>query len=322
MTIPTLERSGEQHMTKKDQNRHLVPFEGKFDIRRVWHKGAWHYSVVDLIEAATDSPSPKKFWAALKTRMLASEGFNEEAIVQLKLKSAVDGRFRLTDTATRQTCLRILQSVSSPRVEPIRLWLAEVGEERIEALEDPEAAIQRVRAAYRAKGYADEWIEARLRSDLIRNELTDEWRERGAREGYDFAVLTNTISKGTFGLSIQAHKTYKLLPTRTNLRDHMNPLELALCSLGEATAVTLHRDRDSQGFVALKQDANDAGKVGGQARALVEKTIGKPVVSSENYLAQSQSKKRQIRQPTQRASLGQPLQISMFDEASDAESGQ
>lgn len=301
-------------MASKKPTKEPALFEGKYEIRRMWHGGAWHYSVVDLIRAVTDSPSPTKFWVALRGRMVASEGFDEGALVQLKLKSAVDGRLRLTDTATRQTCLRILQSVSSPRVEPVRLWLAEVGEEQIEAVEDPEAAIERVRAAYRAKGHTDEWIEARLRSDLIRNELTDEWRERGARDGYEFAVLTNTISEGTFGLSIQAHKTYKLLPARANLRDHMNPLELALCSLGEATAVTLHRDRDSQDFIELQRDATDAGEVGGQARKVVEQAIGKPVVSSENYLALDQPKKRKSSQSAQRAPLQQPSQATLFDE--------
>lgn len=305
-------------MAGKKPTKALALFAGRYEIRRLWHEGTWHYSLVDLIRAVTDSPSPTKFWVALRTRMIASEGFDETTIAQLKLKSAADGRLRLTDTATRQTCLRILQSVSSPRVEPVRLWLAEVGEERIEAVEDPEAAVERVRAAYRAKGYTEEWIEARLRSDLIRNELTDEWHERGARDGYEFAVLTNTISQGTFGLSIQAHKTYKLLPSRANLRDHMNPLELALCSLGEATAITLHRDRDSQGYGALQRDATDAGEVGGQARKVVEQTIGKSVVSEENYLALERPKKQKAARSASRQMLPESPQGTLFDEVSDA----
>ncbi len=300
-------------MAKHGNKKDLALFAGTYEIRRVWHQGDWFYSVVDLIKALTDSPSPTKYWVALKNRMASVEGFAEE-LVQLKLKSSVDGRFRLTDTANRQTCLRIIQSVPSPRAEPIRTWLAEVGEERIEEVEDPEAALQRVRETYRAKGYTDEWIEARLRSDLIRNELTDEWRERGAQEGREFAVLTNVISEGTFGLSIQAHKTYKLLPVGANLRDHMNPLELALSSLGEATAVTLHRDRDSQGFVELKRDATDAGEVGGQARKLVEQRIGKPVVSSENYLALTQPKKQRRSKQRHPKHLPAPSQGSLFEE--------
>jgi hypothetical protein len=227
--------------------------------------------------------------------MKAEEGFDEtEAhIVQYRLK-AKDRKFRLTDTANRQTLLRIIQSVPSPLAEPVRQWLARVGEERFEEIEHPEAALERVRAAYRAKGYDDEWIDARIRGDLIRNELTDEWRVRGAREETgDFAILTNVLTKGTFGLTVANYKVYKLLPSRENLRDHMTPLELALTSLSEATAITLHRDRNSRGFAELERDATDAGATAGEARQVVEKRVGRSVVSTDNYLHLKKVKGRQ-----------------------------
>lgn len=234
-------------------------------------------------------------WSQLKERA-KSEGFQESlaSIEPLKLKSP-DGRFRLTDTANRQTLLRLIQSVPSPRAEPFRLWLAQVGEERLEEIEHPEAAIERVREMYRAKGYDDAWIEARIKNDLIRNELTDEWKERGAKEGVEYAILTNELSKGTFGLTVQAHKDYKLLPTRANLRDHMTPIELALTSLSEATAITYHRERDSQGFPALKRDATDAGEAAGDARRALEARMGRPVVSRENSL-DKQTPRRRLKQ--------------------------
>lgn len=270
-------------MPEEKKHLELALFEQK-QLRRVWYKGEWYYSIVDVIAILTDSANPRSYWGKLKERV-KTEGF-DETLVQiepLKLKS-LDGRFRLTDTASRQTLLRLIQSIPSPKAEPFRLWLAQVGEERFEDIEHPEAAIERIRANYKAKGYDDAWIDSRIKNDLIRNELTDEWKGRGAKEGVEYAILTSEISKGTFGLTVQAYKEYKLLPTKINLRDHMNPIELALCSLSEATAITYHRDRDSQGFPELKRDATDAGKTAGKARKAIEEDMGKPVISRENYL--------------------------------------
>ena len=159
-----------------------------------------------------------------------------------------------------------------------------MGEERFEEIEHPEADIERVKATYKAKGYDDAWIDARIKNDLIRNELTDEWKDRGAKEGMEFAILTNELSNGTFGMTVSLYKDYKLLPSRVNLRDHMTPIELALTSLSEATAVTLHRERDSQGFPELKRDTTDAGKATGEARRALEENMGRSVISQENYL--------------------------------------
>ena len=277
-------------MTESQSNKPAL-FEQK-QLRRVWHNEEWYYSITDVIAILTDSANPATYWRVLKSR-LTSEGSQEtlEQIEPLKLKS-VDGRFRQTDTANRQTLLRLIQSIPSPRAEPFRLWLAQVGEERLEEIEHPEAAIERVRTTYRAKGYDDAWIEARIKNDLIRNELTDEWQDRGAKEGVEYAILTNELTKGTFGFSVQTYKQYKLLPTRANLRDHMNPIELALTSLSEATAITNHRERDSQGFDELKRDAIDAGRTAGKARKAIEEDRGKPVISAENYLHLQKGRQR------------------------------
>lgn len=301
----------------EERDREVSLFEGKQQIRRVWHNGEWYYSVIDVVAVLSQSTEPRKYWDAIKRRA-KTEGFEEtlQQIVQLKLKSQ-DRKFRITDTANRQIILRIVQSIPSPKAEPFRLWLAQVGEERFEEIEHPEAALDRVRATYRAKGYDDAWIEERIKNDLIRNELTDEWRDRGARDGVEFAILTNELSKGTFDLSVQAYKQYKVLPAKANLRDHMSPLELALCSLSEATAITLHRDRDSQGFPELKRDAGDAGETAGQARRLVEKTIGRSVVTRENHLDTRKNRTKALKGPEQPEQAKQPERPTLFDLSSE-----
>jgi len=267
-----------------------VSLFGQQQLRRLWYKGEWYYSIADVIAVLTDSSNPRNYWTVLKKR-LGEEGFDEafSQVEQLKLQSQ-DNRFRLTDTANRQTILRIIQSVPSPKAEPFKQWLAQVGEERFSEIEHPEKAIERVRAKYRAQGRSEEWIEERIKNDVIRNELTDEWQDRGATRETQFAILTNELSEGTFDLTVKAYKEYKILPTRANLRDHMTNIELALTSLSEATAIELHRDRDSQGFPELRQDTRDAGQAAGEARKVVEKTLGRSVVSTENFLETKQTK--------------------------------
>jgi DNA-damage-inducible protein D len=294
-------------------------------IRRVWYHEEWFYSLNDVIAILTESKNPPAYWAKLKER-LTNEGAQETlvAIVQLRLPAA-DKRFRLTDTANRATLLRIIQSVPSPRAEPFRQWLAEVGDERFAEIEHPEAAIERVRQAYRDRGHDEAWIEARIRNDLTRNELTDEWQARGAQEGREYAILTNEISQGTFDIAIQQHKLVKLLPARANLRDHMTTLELALISLGEATATVLHRNRDSQGFDKLHRDAHDAGSAAGRARREIEAATGESAVSPENHLALAKTstgakrkkgaaKPTAEEQPPARANEGDVDQLSLFDQ--------
>jgi len=281
------------------------------EIRRIWYNGEWHYSIIDIIRYLTESTNANDYWTKLKARA-KTEGFEEtlNQVVQLKLK-ARDGRFRLTDTANRQTVLRLIQSIPSPKAEPIRLWLAQVGEERFEEIEHPEQAIEKFRQRLQAQGHDEAWIEERIKNDLTRNALTDEWKDRGAKEGTEFAILTSTIHEGTFDISIQAHKKYKLVPTRANLRDHMTHLELALTSLSEATAITLHQDRESQGFSELKQDAIEAGEAGKEAREGIERRIGRPVVSPQNHLEKTKSQQRKRIEGQQ--------QPSLFEEFSEGE---
>ena len=252
-------------------------------IRRVLHEGRWHFSVIDVIGLLTESPQPRTYWAVLKRRLL-DEGANELLTTCKQLKmTASDGKQRLTDAADTETMLRIIQSIPSPKAEPFKTWLARVGAERLEEVENPALAADRLRRLYRQRGYTDEWIEKRLQGIVVRDELTEEWRDRGAEEGREFAILTDILHRGTFDLPIDAHKAVKSLKKRDNLRDSMTSLELALTMLSEAAATTIHQARDSQGFGELQQDAHEAGEVGGAARRDIEARSGQPAVSAENY---------------------------------------
>lgn len=282
-------------------------------IRRMWYQEQWYYSLVDVIDVLTESTNPNRYWNTLKGR-LASEGAQHalDGVIQLRLQSR-DKRLRLTDVANRETLLRIIQSIPSPNAEPFKQWLAQVGDERFAEIENPEAAFERIRDTYRTRGYDDRWIDERMRADLIRNELTTEWKERGASEGPQFAVLTNTIHEGTFEIGVAAHKQYKSLVKRENLRDHMTPIELALVSLGEATAIEMHRDRETQGFPALKRDASDAGATAGKARRVIEADLGRSVLSQQNYqLLNSPATTQQREQGEQRDAPEGPQQLPLF----------
>jgi hypothetical protein len=262
----------------------LIPSDEFFDgaVRRVWHDGRWFFSVIDVISAVTESNTPRRYWAELKSR-LTTEGADElfAKIEQLRMP-AKDGKLRLTDAADEETLLRIVQSVPSPKVEPIKRWLARVGTERLEEMRDPRLAVDRLQQLYRQQGYPDDWIELRMQTILDRDELTEEWKERGAKEGREFAVLTDTIHTGTFSVSTGDHKAIKAIKPRQDLRDNMTRLELALINLAEVAATDLHRTRDSQGFGELRRDAREAGEVGGAARKDIEARRGMPVVSGEN----------------------------------------
>ena len=245
-------------MSTEKTNR-LAVFEGKH-IRKAFHDGQWWFVVIDIVEVLTESSIPKRYWSDLK-RKLASEGFTEvsEKIVQLKML-APDGKMRLTDCANTETMFRIIQSIPSPRVEPLKRWLARVGKERIDEIENPELAMARMQELYEKKGYPKEWIDKRLRGIAVRQDLTDEWKNRGSSTSLEYAILTNEIMHGAFDLKVEEYKQVKGLE-RENLRDHMTDIELILTMLGEATTTKLHRDRDSQGFEPLKKDAKDGGAV-------------------------------------------------------------
>ncbi|HEX6800688.1 MAG TPA: Bro-N domain-containing protein [Ktedonobacterales bacterium] len=261
----------------------LVGEQAEEQVRRVWHEGRWFFSVVDVVAVLTDSPDPGAYWRKLKQRLRDDEGASEAVTKCHTLKMrAADGKQRLTDAADTETLLRIIQSIPSPRAEPFKQWLARVGAQRLEELENPAVAADSLRLAYRKKGYTEEWIETRLRNIMTRDEVTAEWRVRGAEEGREFAILTDVLHRGTFALSVREHQQIKHLPARANLRDNMTTLELALSTLAEATSAALHQARDSSGFVELQRDAGEAGEVAGAARTDIEARTGQPVVSSQN----------------------------------------
>lgn len=268
----------------------LVLFRGA-EIRQVCHNDEWHFAIVDVIGAITDSSSPKRYWSDLKAKMAKDEGFDElyEDIVQLPFEGA-DGKMYKSDACDTQTLFRIIQSVPSPKAEPFKKWLAKVGYERIQEIQDPEIAIKRALMTYKAKGYSDEWINARVQTIASRKELTREWQKRGISEGMEYALLTDAISRNTFGVTTKDHKTIKSLGKNHNLRDHMSPLELALTMLGETTTAELARTTDAQGYRDNERAAVLGGKVAGGARKNIEQKIGRSVVSGENHLPAPQPK--------------------------------
>jgi DNA-damage-inducible protein D len=271
-----------------EQNNAITTFENT-QIRRIWHNEAWHFSVVDVIEILTNSPTPRKYWNTLKTR----EPQLSSLCGQLKMPSS-DGKNYKTDCTNTEGVLRIIMSVPSPKAEPFKMWLASVGKEKMEEVENPELGFERLKEIYKAKGYTDEWIDRRLQTIDTRKQLTDEWKNRGVQEGQEYSILTATIAKGTFGLTPSEHKNVKGLDkTHQNLRDHMTPLELILTALGEEVTRSIAVDGDAQGFNENHDAAAKGGKTAGEARERVEATLGKKVVSSENYLKQLEKGKEE-----------------------------
>lgn len=261
----------------------IVVFEDK-KIRRAIHNNEWYFSIIDVIEVLTTSPNPRRYWSDLKRQLTENEGFIQlyGKIVQLKLVAS-DGKMRETDTADTETVFRIIQSIPSPKAEPFKRWLAKVGYERVQEIEDPEIATQRTRAIYKAKGYSDKWIEKRMRGIAIREELTDEWGKRGVKVQNEYAILTAEISKATFGMTPSEYKKHKSIE-KENLRDHMTDLELIFSMLGEAATKEIAVNRDAQGFSENKAAAAKGGKIAGDARCQLEQESGKPVISKANFL--------------------------------------
>jgi DNA-damage-inducible protein D len=249
-------------------------------IRRVMVDGVLFLSVVDVVGVLSDAAVARNYWATLKRRLAEDEGFSEvlTKCQQLKLVST-DGKARVTDCADVETMLRIIQSVPSPKAEPIKQWLASVGAERIHEVTGD---ADQLRKFYRKQGYAEEWINARLENIVTRNDLTTEWHDRGAQPGREYAILTDGLSLGTFGITTGEHKQVKGIGTRASLPDSMTTLELALNSLASATATAIHQAHDSQGFVRLQQNVTEAGNIAGEARLQIEAATGQPVVSPDN----------------------------------------
>ena len=277
-------------VTSAESEKHLVVFQEKA-IRRTWHEEEWWFSIIDVVGVLSESNNPNRYWSDLKRKLAQEAGSGQpyEKIVRLKL-AAPDGKQRDTDCANTETLFRVIQSIPSPRAEPFKRWLAQVGYERVKEIENPELASARARELYQAKGYPQAWIEKRLRSIAIRGELTDEWKERGVQEGKEYSILTAEIARATFGVTPGAHSRLKGLDkvkTGNNLRDHMTDLELIFTMLGEAGTTEIARRKDAQGFADNRTAAKEGGTIAGNARKALEAKSGKPVVSKENFLAPS-----------------------------------
>jgi len=270
------------------------------EIRRTIHGNEWWFVITDVVAALTDSVDASDYLKKLRKRdPMLSEAFKGggQLVPPLGLEFDTPGGRQLFQCWNTEGLFRIIQSIPSPKAEPFKRWLARVGYERIQEIEDPELATKRTRALYKAKGYSDDWIEKRLRSIAIRDELTDEWKKRGVKEQRDYAILTAEISQATFGLTPSQYAEFKRLK-RENLRDHMTDLELIFSMLGEVATTEITRTRDTQGFPENKQAANAGGTVAGNARRELEKKSGRKVVTSDNYLALTQSEKRQQLKPS------------------------
>jgi DNA-damage-inducible protein D len=266
-------------------NKRKLPIFEERQIRKSLHDGQWWFAIVDVIAALTDSTAPTDYWKKIRRR-------------DPELGAALKGGgqfvpplpFEFNTTGGRQKILcwntlgilRLIQSIPSPKAEPFKRWLARVGKERLDEIENPELSMARMQEIYEKKGYPKEWIDKRMRGIAVRQSLTDEWRNRGAEATAEYAILTNEIMQGTFGLKVDDYKQVKCLQ-RENLRDHMTDIELILTMLAEATTTKLHQDRDSRGMTPLRKDARDGGAVAGRTRIDIESQSGRPVVSTKNF---------------------------------------
>ena len=276
-------------MDKENEMDKVALFNGQ-KIRRIILNGEWWFSVVDVCGVLTDSLNARDYWYKIKNRVEDEEKLQLSTICrQLKLESS-DGKKYETDCANTEGIFRIIQSIPSPKAEPFKRWLAKVGYERIQEIENPELAMDRMKALYEKKGYPKDWIDKRSRGIAVRHSLTDEWRDRGVKNSLGYAILTNEIMESAFGLKVEDYKNLKGLD-RENLRDHMEDIELILTMLAEATTTKLTKDRDSQGFTPLKQDASDGGGVAGQARENIDKLSRDKLVSPNNFLGRKNIKK-------------------------------
>ncbi|MEK7543836.1 MAG: Bro-N domain-containing protein [Patescibacteria group bacterium] len=271
------------------KKRDLAIFEGK-KIRRVWdEKGEkWWFSVVDVIQALTSSPNARSYWKVMKFRLKKESSQVVTKCNQLKMR-AIDGKEYLTDAADTESVFRIIQSIPSPKAEPFKLWLARVGYERVEEIQDPEKAINRALKAYRNLGRSDDWINQRLKSIEIRKELTNEWEERGVKEGLEFAILTDDITRAWAGMKTRDYKQHKNLK-KENLRDHMTNLELVLTMLAEASTTAISKKKQPNAFFQHRFVARKGGSVAAVARKKLEKETGKSIIESSNFLSNQRKK--------------------------------
>ncbi len=272
----------------KNPETRIALFQRK-EVRRAIHNNEWWFVIADVVAALTDSVDPQGYIKDMRRRdPEISKGWGQ---IATPLSIATPGGPQNLNCANTEGIFRLIQSIPSPKAEPFKRWLARVGYERIQEIEDPELGTKRTRALYKAKGYSDDWIEKRMRSIAIRDELTDEWKKRGVKEKREYAILTAEISEATFGLTPSQYAEFKRLK-RENLRDHMTDLELIFSMLGEAATTEITRTRDAQGFPENRQTARAGGTVAGNARRELEQKSGRKVVTSENYLSLAQSTKK------------------------------
>lgn len=279
---PEAPRKGEApDMTEKEIIK-LAVFEGK-QIRKTIHEGEWWFAIVDVVEVLTESPTPRQYWGKIKKREFTDIQLSP-IWIQLKLEAS-DGKKYSTDCANSKGMFRIIQSIPSPKAEPFKQWLAQVGYERIQEIENPELAQDRMKQLYEQKGYPKDWIDKRLRGIAIRQNLTDEWKDRGISSEQDFSILTAEIAKATFGITPTEHKELKgLSRKKENLRDHMTDLELIFTMLGEKVTTEISQTEKPDTFEKNKKVAKRGGSVAGTARKETEKELGRSIVSTENYL--------------------------------------
>lgn len=276
------------------ENHKIAIFQKK-EIRKIIYKYEWWFVINDVITALTDSNDPAQYFKRMKSRDSELKKITEQGVVQLvpplMLEIETTGGKQKMYCWNTEGIFRLIQSIPSAKAEPFKRWLAKVGYERVQEIENPELATKRTRALYIAKGYSEDWIEKRMRGIAIREELTDEWKNRGAKDQIEYAILTAEISKATFGMTPNEYKEFKGI-TRENLRDHMTDLELIFSMLGERATTEITQVNNTNGFDGLKNDAIDGGKIAGDAKLALEKKTGKSVSTSENYLAEPETKKK------------------------------
>lgn len=265
-------------------DKEIKLFDGR-QIRSAWdnEKEEWYFSIIDIVGVLTDSKDPGAYWRKLKQRLKEEGNEFVTNCHELKMESPKDGKFYKTDVADMQGIFRIIQSVPSPKAEPFKMWLAEVGKERIDEIIDPELTIDRALNTYLKKGYSREWINQRLQAIQVRKELTDTWQDHGVKAGKEYAILTNEISKAWSGMTTREYKNLKDLK-KENLRDNMSTLEIVLNMLAEATTTELTKTKNPQGLDENKKVAKDGGSIAGNARKEIEKETGQPVITSKNAI--------------------------------------
>ncbi len=273
------------------QQNKLAIFEDK-KIRRTWHDDEWFYSVLDIAAVLSESPTPRQYWEKVKQREFTNLQLSP-IWVQLKLESA-DGKKYLTDCVNTQNAFRLGQSIPSKKAEPFKMWLAQLGKERLDEIENPELAQERMKYLYEQKGYSKDWVDKRLRGIAIRQNLTDEWQERGIHAKKDYAILTAEISKATFGMTPTEYRKFKSIPdkSKANLRDNMTDLELIFTMLGEKVTTEISHKEKPDTFLGNMRVAKRGGGVAGIARKETEKELGGSIISSKNYLGVGKSKKK------------------------------